>query len=311
MLRGATTALVLLVAFDARAAAAQQEAPRGPGAQQEAPRAPVSVDWSGVSDAHVERCGLSRLRAGTLERLVDQGHAVVDAIADDGIAVRVASSGAHLQVDVQSGSIARTQAFAVEPDCDATFVLHVIARIAELVAEVARTRPPARARRPAEAAAGPSAPQERPPLQASLGLAARASTASARLLGGSAAVRLRAPARLEAGVRLELTFAERDGVSLLEGFAGPLVALRPSGSILGAYLELGPLLHAASSDRRDATELDGALAAGLELSLGHVAAQLLAQLRLRRLEHRLDERKVFDTGHFGVVLRVAGQLSGS
>jgi hypothetical protein len=32
----------------------------------------VAIDWQGVSDRDIERCGLSRLRAGVIERLVSR-----------------------------------------------------------------------------------------------------------------------------------------------------------------------------------------------------------------------------------------------
>jgi len=276
----------------------------------------VAVDWRRVSDADVERCGLERLRAGTIERLVDEGHAVVDAIDERGIRVAVASSPRGLRLQVASGEIMRDEMLSIDESCDATFVLDVITRIAELVAEVGRARPPP----PAQPAPTPDArvpadagaePPERSALQGSLDLTARINASPDLSLGGGLGLRARLPAGWELGGRVELTGTGDLGVTILEGFLGPAVAYQPALPGAGAYLELGPVLHLASSDVRSVSELDAAGAAGLQISIGHLVAHLLLYARLRRFEHRVGETTAFDGGSFGIIVRVGAQLSGS
>jgi hypothetical protein len=76
-------------------------------------------------------------------------------------------------------------------------------------------------------------------------------------------------------------------------------------------VEAGPLLHLASSDVRSVQELDGAVAAGLQVEEGAVFGQVLFYGRLRRFEHVDGGRPAFDTGHLGLILRFGAQLFGS
>src|SRR5262245_3367240 len=61
--RAVIASVAAIAAFSSHASAA----PEG--------RARVAVDWSGVTDSDVARCGLSRLRAGTIERPAAAGQA--------------------------------------------------------------------------------------------------------------------------------------------------------------------------------------------------------------------------------------------
>src|SRR5262245_1361675 len=96
----------------------------------------VAVDWRGVSDADIARCGLSRLRAGTIDRLVEDGHAGVEESGAGGVQVVVASDGQAMRIQVSAGESVREQSVQLAEDCDATLALEVIARISELVREV-------------------------------------------------------------------------------------------------------------------------------------------------------------------------------
>jgi hypothetical protein len=285
------------------------------GVTAQAPgRARVSVDWRRVSDADVERCGLSKLRAGTIERLVDDGHAVVDAIGEDGIAVAVGSEAGGLRLVVQGGAVSREQLLHAGASCDATFVLDVISRIAELVGEVARALPPRLQVEPEVEPAPEPEPAERSEqpaaFVATIDAAARSSYAPSLLIGGGIGARARLSQAVQLGLRAELLGNGRLGVTLLEGFLGAALLWQPSEPA-GLYLELGPLVHAASSERRSVTELDAALGVGLQLSFGRVVGQLLLHARLRRFEHVVDQEKAFDTGYLGLMLRIGGQLLGS
>jgi hypothetical protein len=110
---------------------------------------------------------------------------------------------------------------------------------------------------------------------------------------------------------VELTGHGDLGVTILEGFVGPALAYQPALPGIGVYLELGPLLHLASSDARSVQELDAAGAAGLQASVGHLLAHLLLYARLRRFEHRVGPATAFDSGSFGLIVRIGAQLSGS
>jgi len=61
----------------------------------------------------------------------------------------------------------------------------------------------------------------------------------------------------------------------------------------------------------DVQEMDGVLAAGLEIEQGAVFGQVLFYGRLRRFEHVMGGEEAFDTGHVGLILRIGAQLSGS
>jgi hypothetical protein len=279
----------------------------------------VAVDWSEVRDADVERCGLARLRAGTIERLVARGHAVVETVDASGIQVSVASTADALQVRVQSGDVSRVETLPAGETCDATFALEAIARIAELVEEVARARPQPLAADvelgPVQVTAPAAEPAEghdaRARVQAALDLTARFNESPDFLLGGGVGVRVRHAGSWESGLRAELTGNGALGVTVMEAFLGATAAYQPALPGVAPYLELGPLLHLGSSDARSQVELDGALGAGVQLSLGHLLAHLLLQGRLRSFEHRVGEETAHDTGRIGVVVRIGGQLSGS
>ena len=111
-------------------------------------QARVSIDWHNVSDADVQRCGLSRLRAGTLERLVDDGHAVVDSVDSTGLEVRVSSVAGGLHIRVQARGISREDtSFCQKPAMQRSSSKR-FPRIAELVRDVdealVRLRPQSR-----------------------------------------------------------------------------------------------------------------------------------------------------------------------
>jgi len=312
MRAGAVSAIVaaLLGAYEpARAQAPSHEALR----EGAATPLPISVDWHAVSDADVERCGLSRLRAGTIERLVGAGYAIVERADASGVRVWVASAPAGLRIRVEGGGVVREETLEAGPQCDATFALDVISRIAESVDEVASalpTQPPASSSPPA----GPALPepaQPAPPeaVQAALDVTLRANQSPSYQLGGGVSVRARLPDGWESGARMELTGHPGGGVTVLEALLAPFVAFQPSLPGVGAYLELGPILHLAASDARSVRELDLALAVGPQLSAGHLLAQLLVYGRLRSLAHRVGDEIAFDTGRVGLVLRIGAQLS--
>ena len=294
-------------------------------AQAEPQQTRVSVDWEAVDDADVERCGLSRLRAGTIERLVGAGYAVVEATDDSGVRVSVGSVPGGLKLRIEGKDIAREETLAAGAECDATFALDVISRIAERVDEVAQEL--ARHRAASDVGAGfkpahsdathsdaarsddhPDAPPDRPAVHAGIDLTARINTAPSYQLGGGLGVRASLPAGWELGGRAELTVHAERGVTVLELLLGPAIAWQPEVSGLGAYLEIGPILHLATSDARSVRELDLALGLGPQLGLGPVLVQLLAYGRLRRFEHRVDGETAFDTGHLGLILRAGAQL---
>src|SRR5687768_14982102 len=80
----------------------------------------VAVDWSGVSDGDVARCGLSRLRAGTIERLVDSGYAVVGSRDRGALGVVVASVEGGLRVQVDGSGAERDETLKFPEPCDTT-----------------------------------------------------------------------------------------------------------------------------------------------------------------------------------------------
>jgi hypothetical protein len=260
----------------------------------------VAVDWSRVTDADVERCGLSRLRAGTIERLVDGGYAVVGTGQPGAIGVEVSSVPRGLRIRVSGAANARDETIELEKTCDTTTVLDVIARIFELVAEVDRERP--RAARPLPA------PVPVTDWQGAIDFTARANDSPDVLLGGGVAARARFPAGWEPGIRGELAGNAHLGVTILEPFVGLTAAWQPDRRGAGPYLELGPVLHLASSDVLSVVEPDVLFGAGLQVSVSHILAHVLVTARLRRFEHRVGADVAYDTGHLGMVLRIGAQL---
>jgi hypothetical protein len=281
----------------------------------------VAVDWSGVTDADVARCGLSRLRAGTIERLVEDGHAVVEQSGEGGVQVVVASADGALQIHVSAGAIVKEDAVALGADCDSTAALEVIARISELVGEVARAQrdatkePPATESEPAAEVATPEAEAElassRSGIEASIDASVRANPSPGVLFGGGVSVRARIGEAWETGGRVELAGNAPRGIAVLEGSLLWTAAYQPALPGVGLHLELGPLLHSGSSDQLSVLELDATLGAGVQLELGHLLAQLVLYARLRSFEHREGDEVAFETGRFGVILRIGAQLFGS
>jgi hypothetical protein len=180
--------------------------------------------------------------------------------------------------------------------------LDVIARIFELVAEVDRERPSAA--RPARA----PVPVPVADWQGAIDFTARANDSPDALLGGGLAARARFPAGWEPGVRGELAGNAHLGVTILEPFVGLTAAWQPDRRGAGPYLELGPVLHLASSDVLSVVEPDLLFGAGLQVSVSHILAHVLVTARLRRFEHRVGADVAYDTGHLGMVLRIGAQL---
>jgi hypothetical protein len=277
-------------------------------------RTRVSLDWQRVRDADIQRCGLSRLRAGTLEQLVDDGYAVVDS-ADSTIRVSVSSVAGGLEISVKSREASREETLPLPDNCDATLVLEAISRIADLVRLVrAESKQPEPAEPRAAAADTRGAPErevtpEGGAFQLSLDLAAKAANPSEFLLFGAG---IGADHRLltdwQLGGRAELVGNANHGVTLLEASAAFTAGWQPGRAGLGAQLEFAPILHLGSSERLSATELDGAFGAGVKLSAGLLRAQLIGYVRLRRFEHYVDGELAFDTGWAGLILRIGAQL---
>ena len=264
----------------------------------------VSIDWRNVRDSDIQRCGLSRLRAGTLERLVDEGHAVVDSADSTGVRVRVSSVAAGLHILVESRASSREETLRLPETCDATLVLEAISRIAELVRIVGEDLRPPPPPTPA-AAVEPEMADFR------LSLDAAAKLANPReflLFGGGVGLGWALSSDWELGARAELLGNARRGVTVLEVSTAVTAGWQPARSSLGLQLEAGPLLHMGKSDQLTAREIDGAAAAGLKLSYGLLRAQLLAYVRVRRFEHQIDGQVAFDTGQVGLILRIGVQL---
>jgi hypothetical protein len=267
----------------------------------------VEIDWSGVSDADVTRCGLSRLRAGTIERLVSQGYAIVSAVDASGIGVTVTSAEAGLLLRVRAEGAAREQAMPAPEPCDATFALDVIARIAELVDEVAQSRSPSAA--PAAIEGDEATTGSRPAgtqLVLSVDATGRIAGSPDLARGAGLGVRARMPSAASLGGRLELALDRGHGVAVYEGLLAATAAYVPG--VIGPCAELGPMLHVASSDLRSVTKLDATLGLGAQLELDWLFAQALLYGRLRRLEHRKGTEVAYDSGRFGLVLRLGAQL---
>lgn len=113
---------------------------------------------------------------------------------------------------------------------------------------------------------------------------------------------------LEAGAIAELGGTLGQGVTVLEGFLGLGCAYLPNGAKVGPFIEVGPLLHLGSSDALSVTELDAALGAGVQMSIGYFLAQLAVYGRLRSFQDRDGSDVAHDTGHFGLIARIGGQL---
>jgi hypothetical protein len=266
----------------------------------------VAVDWSRVTDTDVERCGLSRLRAGTIERLVDGGYAVVGTGQAGAIGVVVSSVPRGLRIRVSGTGNARDETLQLGKTCDATTVLDVIARIFELVVEVDRER--VSAARPPPAPAPAPEPVPVTDWQGSIDFTARANDSPDALLGGGLSARLRVPEGWEAGVRGELAGNAHLGVTILEPFIGLTGAWQPDRRGAGPYVEVGPVLHLASSDVLSVVEPDVQFGAGLQVSVSHILAHVLVTARVRRFQHRVGADVAYDTGHLGMVLRIGAQL---
>lgn len=272
----------------------------------------VAIDWQGVRDRDIERCGLSRLRAGVIERLVGDGYALVEDAGESGVRVDVASSAEGIQLHVASANVVREDDLHAGEPCDATFVLDVIARVAELVDEVVRARPePVAAPEPAparEIAAQPESEASESRFHAALDATARANQALYWLAGGGVSARVQWPSGLSIGGRAELVGTARLEVTVLELMGALTAAYQPQDALIGPCFELGPVLHLASSDARSVTELDATLGAGLSLATGHLLAQLLLYGRLRDFEHRVGDEIAHDSGRVGLTLRIGAQL---
>jgi hypothetical protein len=283
-------------------------------AQAASPEEPVRValDWKNVSDADVARCGLSRLRAGTLERLISEGYAVVEIVDERGIDVSVASIEGGLKVAMLSEAVARSELIRIEQGCDSTFVLEVIERIRVLVDAVKRARPVPPPPDLGSFEAGPAPPLEHEPaLHAQLDALVRASDAGSFAFGGGLGVRAGLFGAFQLGGRIELAGSAVRDVTLLEAGLFVSAALQPAASHLGFVLELGPVLHHAKSTELSVAEPEAFLLLGPQLGFGPLLVQLLFHARLRSFEHRVGPEIAWDSGRVGIVLRVGAQLSGS
>jgi hypothetical protein len=277
----------------------------------------VAVDWRGVADRDVERCGLTRMRAGIIERLVQSGHAVVERVQEDGVQVAIASEPTGLVLHVASSDGGeRTRRLPFAEPCDVTFVLDVIASVAEEVDALAQAQRTVRARRAsvraelmdAELDARTAQVTVRARYQLALEALVKLPATFDPLFGVGLSGAMGVRTSWELGARLELAATAREGVALFEPLAGATAAWQPTHSLLGLHAEVGLLFHRARSAQRSVSELDGALAVGARLCTGHLLAHLLVYARLHSFAHELDGRVALDTSRAGLIVRIGAQL---
>jgi hypothetical protein len=274
----------------------------------------VSIDWQGVRDRDIERCGLSRLRAGVIERLLADGYALVESVDESGVRVAIASSGEGIAIHVSARGAAREAELRAGEPCDATFALDVIARVAELVDELAGEAA-ATTTQPATVATTPDVPPQHEHerddasrFHAAIDATLRVNQALSWLAGGGLSARVQRPSGLSLGGRAELVAAAHLDVTVVEVMGAFVAAYHPGDALFGPCFELGPVVHLVSSGARSVTALDATLGAGVQLSAGHFVGQLLFYGRLRSFEHRVAGEIAHDSGRAGLALRLGAQL---
>lgn len=290
---------------------------------------PVMIDWSAVSDATVQRCGLGLLQSLLLQGMVESGFAVVDTAGPQVIKVTLRERKGAVLVEAQRDDVVARRRVAVPVRCDSTIGvdLQAAARGTALeVEQVVKERQP-----PPPANSEPVTPPPTSPLWAEP-TPSRAEPLRAEVVAPE--IHERGPARIRGrlGAGVALSHADSPfvavtaqlggrfggwsvaasfdgalrnslGVTVFEPALGPEVSriVRLGGMELGVGAAVQLLGHAfwRDDDRGGHLDVRFSVPVRLEHAGTGIGLALVPNLRLRPVEHRVGEDVAYSIGHFG------------
>jgi hypothetical protein len=111
------------------------------GVSEVTPPEQVAVEWHGISDAMIVRCGLQQLHQKLLVRLIEEGYAIVDSSVGPDLDVVLSSDEGSLTTWAHRGGASLSQAFLVGAPCDSTLQLQVVYEVIRMLSELPREEP--------------------------------------------------------------------------------------------------------------------------------------------------------------------------
>ena len=273
---------------------------------------PVSVDWSGVSDATIERCDLSGLESLVLQGMVDEGYAVVRSIPPDGIALVIRAEAGRFTVEGTRSDRHATRAVVIPSPCDSTIQVEILAgmrAVSEELSVEVKVEPPKQTST-STIAQPPIAIAEPLPWRISGGVGAVLPSETG-MFTVRAGVRRRIAEVWFLGVLLEGSVRPSRGVVVFE----PVLAAQgvwelwssASGIAVLIGLEAGLLGHVFTREGDTGGHADGRFGLLIEGRLPVLGATLLVLPYIRMIPVRQEVFGVtaFEAGHFGAVFALS------
>ena len=329
--RLATILSVVLALWLSSGARAETAASR-PSATGRSAAIPVAFDWSGVPDGVVERCKLAGYRGVLTDRLVREGHAIVDRVDGAGIQLTVSATDQQITLEARYQDVTKKRNLLIPTPCERGLIIDLSHELVKTVrstraaapaASPPKPRPPDPRASPSHAAPGPKpAARQAPPRPP-----ARSPQRRFELKAGVASI---FPGTLDAlvGARVGATFSWRRlsvgvGASIDWHPGARLTVWEPGASLslalalyrsdllrLRAGLEGTLLHHGFDYQGQSGGKLDGRLGLLVELSLGRwVLLELLPYLRLDHTDHLIGNETIYESRHAGLLASLSWKIA--
>ncbi len=259
----------------------------------------AAIDWSGVPDAVVARCGLMGLENLMVQELLRAGLAVTGHVTAEGFAVALGADGEALRVVVAyRGALARRQV-TIPIACDGSIQLDLTHAMLDAIREL-DLRSIAPAVQPERAA--------RRPWQLQLGAVASLPGTRHAAAGVSAVGRFAPVGNLVFGAGGEITLSRYGGVLIAEpaGFGQVLRGVMVAGELeVRLGVEAGVLRHLYWADDGAGGRFDFRLGAPAELAGERLVFALMPYLRRLSIRHIVGEDVAYHSEVWGIELRAA------
>jgi hypothetical protein len=264
----------------------------------------VALDWAEVPDRLIRRCRLTGLQSLVLQHVVESGRAVVDVGRAPDVVVHITAGDDRIGIEARGADRASAREIPIPAACDSWIQLDVAHAVVQALEAWADARTPSHAS--AATSIAPPEPAQDAPGRVRLG-------AGVSILSGEvvphAALELVPFTALPAAVAVEVAGTAVGELVIVE----PSLAARvePSlmlGEVRGRVgFEAALLVHTFRFSARDrGARLYARLAVPVAIGTASdgLTVSVTPWFRPTAVEHRVEGGEDFDSGRFGVSLRV-------
>jgi len=266
----------------------------------------VAVRWSGISDATLERCGFNGLENYLLQGMIDAGYAVAAEVDERGIRLQLAEAEGGITVRGALGGHTQEVVVPLDPRCDATIQIALVDAARAVADTLAAKKIPVVSAQPTVAPLLEPDPVDRGGKSRwMVGVGGIAASRRNQLIAARGAWRFDFTSALACGPFAELGVASTGPLLASEiGLGGQALWQVSQGGWMAvdAGVELAVLEHLF--DRDDLgfgghTEMRAGLVLEAIATASGVGGTAVLTWRSAGVQHWIDERLVYDAGHWG------------